>query len=90
MSEKEEDAFLASYLGKAAHGGILVVGEIKQALDARLGWKTALASTCNLLHRHNGRKREPDMRHPKNDENAPEACEKTPGAPGYEATGRMQ
>jgi hypothetical protein len=35
MSREEEDAFLAPYFEKAVLGGILVVGEIKQALDAR-------------------------------------------------------
>jgi transposase len=73
MSKEEEEAFLAPYFEKAARGGILVVGEIKQALDTRLGRKTALASTYNLLHRHNWRKLAPDQRHPKSDEKAQEA-----------------
>jgi hypothetical protein len=45
----------------------LVVNEIKQALDQRLGRKTALASTYNLLHRHGWRKLASDKRHPKAD-----------------------
>lgn len=76
MSKEEEEAFLAPYLEKAVRGGILVVGEIKLALDARLGRKTALASTYNLLHRHNWRKLAPDKRHPKSDEKAQEAWKK--------------
>lgn len=67
MSREEEEEFLAPFLEKAAAGGILVVGEIKKALDQRLGRKTALASTYNLLHRHNWRKLAPDKRHPKSD-----------------------
>lgn len=67
MSLEEEEQFLAPFLDKAAVGGILVVGEIKKALDERLGRKTALASTYNLLHRHNWRKLAPDKRHPKSD-----------------------
>jgi transposase len=67
MSRQEEEAFLAPFLEQAATGGILVVGEIKKALDNRLGRKTALASTYNLLHRHNWRKLAPDKRHPKSD-----------------------
>jgi transposase len=59
--------FLASFFDKAASGGILVVGEIKKALDERLGRKTALASVYNLLHRHGWRKLAPDKRHPKAD-----------------------
>ena len=67
MSKEEEAAFLAPFLDKAAHGGILVVGEIKRALDKQLGRKTALASAYNLLHRHNWRKLAPDKRHPQAD-----------------------
>lgn len=65
MSKEEEVIFLAPFLERAAGGGILIVGEIKKALDKRLGRETALASTYNLLHRHNWRKLAPDKRHPK-------------------------
>jgi transposase len=67
MSKAEEAVFLAPFLGKAAEGGILVVGEIKRALEQRLGRKAALASVYNLLHRHNWRKLAPDKRHPQAD-----------------------
>jgi hypothetical protein len=43
------------------------VGQIKAALDKRLGRKVALASAYNLLHRHNWRKLAPDKRHPQSD-----------------------
>jgi len=76
MTMEEEKAFLAPFLDKAASGGILVVGEIKKALDERLGRKTALASTYNLLHRHNWRKLAPDKRHPKADVAAQNAFKK--------------
>ena len=76
LSKEEEAAFLAPFLDKAAHGGILIVSEIKQALDARLGRTTALASTYNLLHRHNWRKLAPDKRHPKSDVRAQEEWKK--------------
>jgi transposase len=59
MSREEEAAFLAPFFEKATKGGILVVGEIKKALDEHLGRKTALASTYNLLHRHGWRKLAP-------------------------------
>ncbi|MEI6848131.1 MAG: winged helix-turn-helix domain-containing protein [Chlorobiaceae bacterium] len=65
MSKEEESTFLAPFLDKAVHGGILIVSEIKKALDERMGRKTALASTYNLLHRHNLRKLALDKRHPK-------------------------
>ena len=67
MSLAEERAFLAPFLEQAASGGVLVVGQIKAALDQRLGREVALASTYNLLHRHNWRKLAPDKHHPQTD-----------------------
>ncbi len=51
MNREEEERFLAPFLEKASKGGILVVSEIKEALDRRLGRKVALSSAYNLLHR---------------------------------------
>ena len=48
MNPEEEAAFLAPFIEKAKSGGMLVVVEIKRALDARLGRKTALASSCRM------------------------------------------
>ncbi len=76
MSYEEEVTFLGPFLEKAAKGGILVVGEIKEELDKRLGRRTALASTYNLLHRHGWRKLAPDTRHPKADSEAQEEWKK--------------
>jgi transposase len=76
MSYEEEVTFLGPFLEKAAKGGILVVGEIKEQLDKRLGRRTALASTYNLLHRHGWRKLAPDTRHPKADSEAQEEWKK--------------
>jgi len=81
MSKEEEVAFLTPFFDKAAHGGILIVSEIKQSLDVRLGRTTALASTYNLLHRHSWRKLAPDKRHPKSDVEAQVEWKKTPGTP---------
>ena len=67
MSLQEECEFLAPFLAIAAAGGVLVVGQIKAALDKRLGREVALASAYNLLHRHNWRKLTPDKRHPQSD-----------------------
>ena len=72
MTIEEEKEFLAPFFEKAKAGGILIVGEIKKELDKRLGRKTALASTYNLLHRHNWRKLAPDKHHPKSDVKAQE------------------
>jgi hypothetical protein len=43
MSVAQEREFLAPFLESAAGGGVLVVGQIKAALDKRLGRKVALA-----------------------------------------------
>ncbi len=67
LSREEEVAFLSPFIEKASAGDILIVSEIKQALDARLKRKTSLAATYNLLHRHGWRKLAPDKRHPKAD-----------------------
>ena len=76
MSLEEEREFLAPFLEAAAGGGVLVVGQIKAALDKRLGREVALASAYNLLHRHNWRKLAPDKRHPQSDPLAQEEWKK--------------
>ena len=89
MNLAEEEAFLAPFFDKAKEGGILVVSEIKNALDQRLGRNVALASAYNLLHRHDWRKLAPDKRHPKSDADAQDEWKKNfptllpkPGKPG--------
>jgi transposase len=76
MNSEEEEKFLAPFLGKASSRGILVVSEIKEALDRRLGRKVTLSSTYNLLHRHNWRKLAPDKRHPQSDIQVQDAWKK--------------
>ena len=83
MTIEQEREFLAPFIEQARNGGILVVGQIKAALDKRLGRTVALSSTYNLLQRHNWRKLVPDKRHPKSDPAAQEEWEKnslTPSA----------
>jgi hypothetical protein len=76
MTLQEEREFLAPFFEQAAIGGILVVGQVKAALDKRLGREVALASAYNLLHRHNWRRLAPDKRHPKSDPLAQEEWKK--------------
>lgn len=92
MSYEEEIAFLAPFFEKAARGGILVVNEIKEELDRRLGRATALASVYNLLHRHGWRKLAPDTRHPKADKEAQEEWKKNSpsSSPGSKGTGQKK
>ncbi|MBF0370238.1 MAG: winged helix-turn-helix domain-containing protein [Magnetococcales bacterium] len=70
MSREEEAEFLEPFFDKAKAGGVLVVEEIKRALDECLGRKVALSSVYNLLHRHGWRKLTPDKRHPQSDPEA--------------------
>ena len=87
MTLQEEREFLTPFFEQAATGGVLVVGQIKAALDKRLGRKVALASSYNLLHRHDWRKLAPDKRNPQSDPQAqdewkktlPNACPHPPG-----------
>ena len=88
MTREEEATFLAPFFEKAKVGGILVVGEIKRALDERLGRKVALASAYNLLHRHGWRKLAPDKRHPKADVAAQEAWKKNSPTSSSKSTAR--
>jgi transposase len=85
---REEATFLAPFFEKAKVGGILVVGEIKRALDERLGRKVAVASAYNLLHRHGWRKLAPDKRHPKADVAAQEAWKKNSPTSSSKSTAR--
>jgi hypothetical protein len=88
MTPQEEAAFLAPFFDKARGGGILVVGEIKRALDERLGRQVALASAYNLLHRHGWRKLAPDTRHPQADVAAQEDWKKNSMTSSAQSTKR--
>lgn len=76
MSVEQEREFLAPFIEQAQTGGVLVVGQIKAALDKRLGRTVALSSTYKLLHRHDWRKLVPDKRHPQSDPLAQEEWKK--------------
>jgi transposase len=67
MTREAEAEFLEPFFEKAKTGGILVVSEIKRALDKRLGREVPLASAYNLLHRHGWRKSAPVKRRAKAD-----------------------
>lgn len=76
MSAEQEREALAPFLDRARAGGILVVGQVKAELEARLGRPMALSSVYNLLHRHGWRKLAPDKRHPQSDPLAQQAWKK--------------
>jgi transposase len=76
MSKQEEVTFLSKFIDKAKEGGILIVSDIRKALEAQLGRKVALSSVYNLLHRHNWRKIVPDKQHPRSNPVAQEEWKK--------------
>ena len=76
LSVEEEKKFLLPFFEKAKSGCILVVNDIKEAMDKHLGRNVALSSTYNLLHRHGWRKLTPTKRHPQSDIEAQEEWKK--------------
>ena len=76
LSHQQEQAFLLPFVEKSSQAGILIVSKIRQALDKKLGRRTAMATTYNLLHRHGWRKLAPDKKHPKADVDAQEEWKK--------------
>lgn len=88
MSIEEEKAFLLPFFERAKTGGFLVVNNIKEAMDIRLGRHVALASAYNLLHRHGWRKLAPDKRHPQSDIETQEAWKKNSPTPLPKSTKR--
>lgn len=77
MTIEQEREALAPFLDRARSGGILVVGQVKRELEAKLGRAMALSSVYKLLHRHDWRKLAPDKRHPKSDAQAQQEWKKT-------------
>jgi Winged helix-turn helix len=73
MSPEQERELLAPFLERARAGGILVVGQVRAELEARLGRTMAQSSVYNLLHRHGWRKLAPDNRLPQSDPLAQQA-----------------
>jgi transposase len=67
LNRLQEQELLLPFVEKAGQAGILIVSEIRQALEKKLGRTTATATTYNLLHRHGWRKLSPDKKHPKAD-----------------------
>lgn len=76
FTPEREAELLEPFLERARTGGVLVVSEIKPALEAALGRPMALSTVYNLLHRHGWRKLAPDKRHPQSDPQAQEDWKK--------------
>jgi hypothetical protein len=65
MSVEQEAVFLNDFATRAGEGSILVVREIHQAFEERLGRKVAESTIYRLLARHGWRKVVPRPFHPK-------------------------
>lgn len=76
FTHEKEAELLKPFIKQASEGGVLVVGQIKTALEVALGKRMALSTVYALLHRHNWRKLAPDKRHPKSDPQAQEDFKK--------------
>jgi transposase len=66
----EEAELLRPFLDEVARGGVLIVGQVKARLEARLQRRLALSSVYALLHRHGWRKPAPGKRRPQGTRNA--------------------
>ena len=77
LSIKEESAFLKPYGKRAEEGGILVVSEIHQAYEGRVGRKVPQSTVYRMLARHGWRKIAPRSHHPQGNPEQQEAFKKT-------------
>ncbi len=73
----EEQAFLAPFFNRAAHGEIATSTEIHHALEAHVGHAVHHSTVYRLLERHGWRKLVPRPTHPHADRVAQEAFKKT-------------
>jgi len=87
MSPGEEAEFLEGFRAAAGKGRVLVAGEIRAALEARLGRKVSLSTAYRLLRRNRWRKVVPRPRHPKKDAEAGEAFKKGASRKGWPRRG---
>lgn len=76
MSLEDEVEFLKIFESKAQDGALLVVNEIKDALEKYLGRSVHKTTVYRMMQRHGWRKVAPRPNHPKRDEKAAEAFKK--------------
>ena len=72
-----ERDFLGQWAQQASDGGIVVVTQLREALQRRVGAKIPLYTMYRMLARHGWRKVAPDTRHPKSDPAAQQAYKKS-------------
>jgi transposase len=76
MSSEDEAAFLSRFDRKGDKGELLVINEIKVALEKHLGQSVHKTTVYRMLHRHGWRKLVPRPAHPKRSEQDAEAFKK--------------
>jgi transposase len=76
LSVEEEDDLLRSFFDKAREGGILVISEIKNAYEKKVGRPVNKTTVYRMLERHGWRKIAPRPHHPKVDPEAQETFKK--------------
>ena len=76
MTREEEGDFLDSFIEAATDASLLVVNEIKSALEERLGREVHKTTVYRMLMRHKWRKIKPRPSHPKQDKEAVAAFKK--------------
>jgi transposase len=76
MTLEEEAAFLKQFEDKAGQGELLVVNEIKAALEKHLGRSVHKTTVYRILSRHGWRKLAPRPSHPKRNQQEAEAFKK--------------
>jgi transposase len=72
----EEAKILDDVLADTAKGGIVVIPQFQQAIEAKLGKPVAPSTIYRMLARHGWRKLAPDTYHPKGDPQAREDWKK--------------
>jgi len=76
MTIEDEKSFLAAFQDAASSAAMLVVSEIKAALEKQLGRTVHKTTVYRLLRRHGWRKVAPRPKHPKQNEEAVDAFKK--------------
>ncbi len=76
LTFEEEKEFLSGFFEAASRGSILVVNEVRTALEKRLGHKVAETTVYRMLERHGWRKIVPRRRHPKAEKSVQEGFKK--------------
>ena len=76
MSLEEESSFLKQYEKKACHGEVVVINEIKSALESHLERSIHKSTVYRILYRHGWRKLVPRPNHPKRNQEDADAFKK--------------